>query len=609
EFFAQIHQLIHGGRDRAVRVPATVDALAALARGGWIAEDEARDLSAAYTLYRTIEHRVQMVDDRQTHLLPAGAALDGLAQLHGMADGAALLAALAPHVERTSAIYQGLEPEGEPGLPRESANLQAALGGMGFAGEGAATAAARIERWRAGTYPALRSAAAQEALEAVLPGLARALGEAPDPAAAILRLDHLLTGLPSALNFFRLLEAQPALARLLGAILSHAPPLAEALGRRPALFDALIDATALDPPGSVDELVSEMTPRDGTSYEGVLDHVRHIAGEKRFALGVQLIAATADPSAVGGGYARVAEAAIEVMAQAVERDFARRHGRVPDSELVVLALGRLGSSELTHASDLDLVYLFTGDYRAESDGEKPLAATLYYNRLAQRLTAGLSVPTPAGALYEIDTRLRPSGGEGPLVVSLDGFARYQREQAWTWEHMALCRARPVFGSPAARASVGAIIADVLNGDRPARDIVADAAAMRREMAAHKPPAGPLDVKLLPGGLVDLEFTVHALQLTHRTGFDPRLPQAIAALAGAGLAPGDLLDAHRFLKRLLIVTRLVAPDGQVPGAATQALVARALALGGWAAVMERLDATRATVAQAWHNLTERTNHGA
>ena len=225
--------------------------------------------------------------------------------------------------------------------------------------------------------------------------------------------------------------------------------------------------------------------------------------------------------------------------------------------VVILALGRMGGQALTHASDLDLVYLFTGDYSAESDGLKPLGAVVYYNRLAQRVTAALSVATAAGPLYEVDTRLRPSGAQGPLSVSLDGFARYQREDAWTWEHMALTRARPVFGSSAARAAVQAIVDDVLNGARPKRDILADAIRMRDEMATHKPPAGPLDAKLLPGGLVDLEFAVHVLQLRHKTAFTPRLREAIRLLAAKGLMPETMAEAHALLSRLLVTLPYVA----------------------------------------------------
>ncbi len=609
EFFAQIHQLIHGGRDLAVRVPATRDALAALAAHGWIDADDAVALSAAYTLYRTIEHRAQMVEDRQTHALPAGAALESLAALHGLPDGAALLALLAPHVAHTERVYAALEPDAAPGLSQDPATLAVMLQEEGFAGDTVDRAIERIAQWRAGAYPALRSGAARAALEAVLPGLVRALGQAADPAEAVLRLDRILAKLSSAINFFRLLEAQPALAALLTAILSHAPPLADALGRRPELFDALLDASALDPVGDVAALAAQMMPRErDADYQAVLDQARRVVGEHRFALGVQIVAHAADPLAVAASYARVAEAAIGVIARATIAEFAGVHGQVPGSELVILALGRLGGGVLTHASDLDLIYVFTGDYAAESDGARPLGAVLYYNRLAQRLTAALSVPTPAGPLYDIDTRLRPSGTQGPLVVSMTGFARYQREAAWTWEHMALARARPLFGSAAAQAEAQAVIDDVLRGARPQRDLAADAEKMRTDIAAHKPPAGPLDVKLLPGGLVDLEFTVHLTQLAARTGFDPNLGGAIDKLAAAGLLAPGLRAAHDLLTRLLVITRLVAPDGAVPGEATRALIVAAMGASDWASLVALIDATRQEVRESWQQAIERYRHG-
>ncbi|MBA4047058.1 MAG: glutamine-synthetase adenylyltransferase [Sphingomonas sp.] len=599
EFFAQIHQLIHGGRVHDLRTPATRDALAALAAHGVIDPAEAGSLADAYTLARTIEHRVQMIDDRQTHTLPMGAALDGAARLHGLPDGDALVALLAPHVARVERIYAALEPDQAPGLAADPAGLVPELQASGFSEDAARRAVERITHWRSRAYPALRSAAAQTALEAAMPGLTRGFAQAADPAAAVLRLDRILARLPSAINFFRLLEAQPPLAMLLGTILSHAPLLADALGARPELFDALIDASALDPVGNVDALAASMMPRDADApYEVVLDHVRRVVGEQRFALGVQIIAHAADPLAVAAGYARVAEAAIGVIARETIAIFARAHGRVPGSELVILALGRLGGGALTPASDLDLIYLFTGDHQAESDGAKPLGAVHYYNRLAQRLTAALSVPTPAGTLYEVDTRLRPSGGDGPLVVSMAGFERYQREAAWTWEHMALARARPVFGSAEARAEAQRIIDTVLRGARPVRDLVADAVKMRGDMALHKPPSGPLDVKLLPGGLVDLEFTVHLTQLRHGTGLNPDLRQAIDALVAQSLLPPTLARAHDVLTRLLVITRLVAPDGVEPGAATQMLMAAAMGLDDWLALVALLDATRQNVARGW-----------
>jgi glutamate-ammonia-ligase adenylyltransferase len=601
EFFAQIHQLIHGGRDASVRPPATREALARLAAAGWIDPDEAATLIDGYTLLRTIEHRVQMIDDRQTHALPTGDALEQVAKLHGLNDAQSLLDLLAPHVAGIGRIYDALDDNVRPAFSHDAVTLEADLTRAGFTD--VAAARQRIETWRGAAYPALRSAAAREALEAVLPTLVPALAGAPVPQAALLRLDTLLERLPSAINIFRLLEARPGFATLLATILSHAPTLADDLGRRPDLLDGLIDASAFDPVGDVASLMAAMRGHEaGGDYQTRLDHVRRIVGERRFALGAQIVAGAADPLDVAAGYARVAEAAIGVLADATIADFARAHGTVPGSELVVLALGRMGGAMLTHASDLDLVYLFTGAFTAESNGPKQLGATLYYNRLAQRLTAALSVATPAGPLYEIDTRLRPSGGQGPLVVTLDSFARYQHEDAWTWEHMALTRARPVFGSTEARTAVSTVIAEVLGGMRPERDIVTDAVKMRAEMATHKPPRGDLDAKLLPGGLVDLEFAVHVVQLVAHAGLQPNLGAAIDDLVSTGLLPHTMRTAHDVLTRLLVTLRLVAPDAQVPSAATQALIARALGLADWPAVVATLATTRQEVERVWHEVT-------
>lgn len=592
EFFTQVHQLIHGGRDPALRTPATREALAALAGAGRIDADDAAALSEAYVRLRTIEHRAQMIEDRQTHELPSGVALDRLARLHGLSDGDALLGFLAPHVGRVAAIYDGLVPHSVDRLSGDEALLTEQLASFGFVDSG--TAAARIDVWRSGRYPALRSSVARDALELVLPALTRALADAPDPYGALIGLDRLLERLPSAINIFRLLEARPGLIAILATILSQAPTLTADLERRPGLLDGLIDASAFDPVGDVAALIGEMRAGEkDADYQSELEHVRRVVGEKRFALGAQIVLGAADPLDVAAGYARVAEAAVVTLAEATVRDFAAMHGRVAGGELLILALGRLGGTAMTHASDLDLIYLFTGDFRGESDGAKPLGATLYYNRLAQRLTSALSVPTAAGPLYQVDTRLRPSGAQGPLVVSLHSFERYQREEAWTWEHMALTRARPVFGSAAARQAAGNVIDAALRRDT-GRDIAADARAMRIEMAAHKPPAGPLDAKLLPGGLVDLEFAAHVAQLVNRTGFDPHLGRAIDALIASGLLPKSARAAHDLLTRLLVTLRLVAPDAKPPSGSTRALVACALGLPDWDSVLAAFEATRQEV---------------
>ncbi|WP_238147113.1 bifunctional [glutamine synthetase] adenylyltransferase/[glutamine synthetase]-adenylyl-L-tyrosine phosphorylase [Rhizorhabdus dicambivorans] len=598
EFYAQIHQLIHGGREPQLRTPATLDALAALGEAGRIEPETAAGLADAYRLYRTIEHRLQMVDDHQTHRLPRQPeALDNVARLHGLDDGAALVALLQPHIERVGALYDGLDPEDEQRLPQSPEKLEAALAGVGFADPAAARQ--RIEAMREGKSRSLRTPVAQAALEAMLPTLVAALGKAPSPQDALNRFEDLVTGLPSAINLFRLLQARPALARALIDVLSHAPTLSQALGRRPALLDGLIDATALAPPPPLETLVDEFQAGERSdSYEQLLDGVRQRVGERRFALGVQLIEAVSDPIDVANGYARVAEAALDVLARATVAEFEENHGRIPGGELIVVALGRLGGGALTHASDLDIVYLFTGDFMAESDGRKPLGATTYFNRLAQRVSGALSVPTAAGPLYEVDTRLRPSGTQGPLCVSIDSFAQYQREQAWTWEHMALTRARTIFGSAAARGAVDAIIAEVLGRERDDAALTADVVKMRGEIARHKPPSSPFDVKLIAGGLVDAEFAVHLLQLRHRAGFDPRLRTAMRMLADQGLIDPQLVPAHELMTRMLVTLRLVSPASAEPPEASKPLVARTCGQADWETLVKAYESARALVSKEW-----------
>ena len=599
EFFIQIQQLIHGGREPALRTPATLDALRALEEAGRIAAADAALLANAYPLFRRIEHRLQMVDDRQTHRLPAEAdALDNVARLDGLADGAALLDQLRPHVEAVGQLYDTLGGEGAPRLPTDAAALEAQLALAGFVDPGAARA--RIEGWRSGRMRSLRTPAAIEAFEAMLPVLVEALGGAPDPGRAINRFDDILAGLPAGINFYRLLEARPVLTQWLAAILSHAPALADTLGRRPELLDGLIDASAFDPVDDVTALRARFgkADRPGDTYEMLLDRVRRRVNETRFALGVQIVVGQADPIEVGRGYARVAEAAIGVLADAATAEFEAAHGQVPGARLVILGLGRLGGGVLTHASDLDLIYLFSGSHEGESDGKKPLRATDYFNRLAPRITAALSVPTAAGRLYEVDTRLRPSGSEGLLAISLDSFAAYQRDAAWTFEHMAMTRARPVYGAPADRAALAQILGAILTSPRDPLRTTADAVAMRAEIARHKKPRGPLDIKLGDGGLVDLEFAVQTLQLLTGVGLTPDLGEAIAALVEASLVPPEIAAAHQLLTRMLLTLRIVAAESGEPAPASRDLVARACGTESWEELLAAHAVARQTVTTLW-----------
>lgn len=611
EFYAQTHQLIHGGRNPALRLRGTRASLDALAAAGIIPREDAQVLGDSYDRLRTLEHRLQMVGDQQIHALPSDwAAIEQVARLEGVADSKTLLTEITRITQAVGERYDALiASTGAPApvLPA-SGKPAATLSHFGFAD--ADELAQRIDGWRSGKLRALRSEAARRAFDAIQPRLLAALAAAPEPERAFLRWEQLLANLPTAINLFNLLEARPALLDLLARILALAPPLADELARRADLLDPLIDASAFELPGDVTALAREFGQGESDDdYQRVLDRVRRKVGEKRFAQGVQLIEGATDPLALSAALARVAEAAILVLGDATVAEFARVHGRIPGSELVILGLGRMGGGALTHASDLDLVYLFTGSFDAESAGARPLGATLYYNRLCQRVTGALSVPTAEGALYEVDTRLRPSGDQGPLAVAFDAFARYQREQAWTWEHMALCRARPLYGSPMAREALCDIVLSVLTHPRDVAKLRGDVLAMREAMARHKPARGPLDAKLARGGLVDVEFLVHYLQLGTGNGIPgvltPHLREALCRLVAAGLLPAAMIGAHDTLARLLVAARLLAPDAQEPPPAARGVLAKACGCGDWQVLREALADARRQVAAVWRALLGET----
>lgn len=605
EFFTQVQQLVHGGREPALRAPATLDALKVLAEAGHLPVDAAKAIGDAYRALRTAEHRVQMIDDRQEHRLPTGEALEAVARLGGHADGAALLAELRPHVEVVGKSFDVLVQTPDGRLSNHPDLLRDELRTMGWPDPDAV--ARHVAEWRTGKSRALRSPAAKTAFENMLPALLPRIAAAADPQRALNRFSDVVGRLSSGLNFFRLLQARPQLAELLALILAQAPALADQLAQQPSLLDGLIDESSLAELPDADTLTARGTRAiAGASLDVALDRVRRLVGERRFALGVQLMTATRDPIALAEGYSALAEACVRVVAAKVQESFAEAHGSIAGGHLAVVALGRFGGHALTDASDLDLIFLFEAPDGAQSDGARPLGATDYYNRLASRIVAGLSLPTAAGPLYDVDTRLRPQGEQGMLAVSLAAFEAYQRTEAWTWEHLALCRARPITGDAAFQERVAVLIRTILGEPRDAAKVRQDAAAMRTEMARHKPPSGPFDVKLGAGGLVDLEFTVHLLQLTSGKGLDPRLEVAIAELAAAGLIDSEADAELRLLSRFLVVFRLVVPGNaaDVPEA-SRALVASLCGQESWNGLLAALDEARARIAARWQRVREGT----
>ncbi|MEL6706891.1 MAG: bifunctional [glutamate--ammonia ligase]-adenylyl-L-tyrosine phosphorylase/[glutamate--ammonia-ligase] adenylyltransferase [Pseudomonadota bacterium] len=616
EFLVQTHQLIHGGRDPLLRVQGTRAALDALARAGRLEPEHAAILGDNYERLRVIEHRLQMINDRQTHSLPSGEALDDVARLDGRPDGAALINELRGLTDQTAGIFAELI--GAPDAPEVSITpepmleeeREERLDTLGF--DNAEELSARIAAWRDGRYQTLRSQQALAAFDELTPALLEALAGSDDPMRALIRWEALLERAPSAVTLFRLLNAEPGLLDRLMAALTLAPTLSDELARKPELLDILLDPNALELPGSVEEIVAlieRTAERD--DYEALLDAIRRVTGELRFALGLQLIEGLSDPVDTGAALSRIAEAALSLAVPAAHAEFAERHGRIEGTELLVLGLGRFGGGALTHASDLDVVYLYAGEASGPSDGARSISATNYYNRLAGRVTAALSVPTAQGALYEIDTRLRPQGAQGPLAVSCEAFEKYQREAAWTWEHMALSRARVLVGSGEGRTTLNAIMRKVIQRQRDPEELRKTVGDMRAQMAEHKSPSGPLDVKRLRGGLVDCEFLVHFFQLRgvtkggaplarkHPEAYSPDLGTAIPSLIRAGMLPEDFRPDYDLLTRMLTALRLLAPGGVEPPACAADALARACQVEDYDSLLKRFTDARGRVCALWN----------
>ena len=457
EFFVQTQQLIAGGRFRELRGRETVPMLGELAKRNWIT-DEARDaLASQYWFLRRVEHAIQMVADEQSHTLPeTDAGLQRIAHLLGFEDAEAFSKAFRAALHEVERHYAALfesAPELSSGIGNlvftgevdDPGTLQT-LATLGF--ERASDIARIIRTWHFGRYKATQSAEARERLTELTPALLQAFGQTRRADEALLRFDAFLSGLPAGIQLFSLLQSNPALLKLLATILSSAPALAAIITRRPHVFDGLLDPALLAELPSRDYLAARLTAflENTTAHEEVLDRLRIFAAEQKLLIGVRLLAGAIDANRAGRAFSHLADLTIGAALEAVVTEFAIRHGKVPGGRVAILGMGKLGSRELTASSDVDLILLYDHDDDADqSDGDKPLAPSHYFARMTQRLIAAVSAQTAEGVLYELDLRLRPSGNKGPVATHIDAFKKYQRNEAWTWEHMALTRARLVAG--------------------------------------------------------------------------------------------------------------------------------------------------------------------
>ncbi|MEM1374037.1 MAG: glutamine-synthetase adenylyltransferase [Pseudomonadota bacterium] len=567
EFFAQTRQLIAGGRDAGLRAPSTRAALQALTGAGWVKEETRQALDAAYASHREVEHRLQMLRDAQTHSLPhADDGLDRLAAFMGL-ERAALDRRLTDTLETAHALTEPFfspTPAADP-VPAFGAEITG--------------------RWQ--SYPALRSDRAVRLFDRIGPRIMERLSRADDPERALRHFDAFLSGLPAGVQVFSLFEANPELVDLLADIAAVAPALAEYLGRNAQVFDAVLDGSFFqDWPGC-----AALTQRLGArlaalgDYELKLDEARVWMKEWHFRVGVHLLRGLATPEEAGRHYADLAEATLAALYPVVAQNFAARHGPAPGQGAAVVAMGSLGAGRLHAASDLDLLVIYDARGVEASEGPKPLPTRPCYARLTQALITALSAPTARGKLYEVDMRLRPSGRNGPLATALAAFEAYQTDEAWTWEHLALTRARVVAGEAAVGGEVERVRCDVIAQPRDRAKVAADVADMRRRIFEARPGEGGLAAKDGPGRLQDLELFAQTVALL--AGSDTREMNAQLTAGGeAGLIPAaDLFWNVRAITRLVL--KPGSPTNVLSGAGQARLLLRDTELATLDALTDRL----------------------
>jgi glutamate-ammonia-ligase adenylyltransferase len=480
-----------------------------------------------------------------------------------------------------------------------------------------------VRGWHHGRYRSMRSARARELLTELMPALLGALARTANADTAFLNFDAFLKELPAGVQLFSLFQANPELLDLVAMVMGTAPRLAAYLAANPALLDGVLAGRFFEPPPSADEMTRELDVREtqARDFEDTLEIARRFANDLRFRIGVLTMNGMLDVDTAGRALSDGAVVLIRRLLRDVVASFEAAHGRVPAGEFAVLALGKLGGCELTESSDLDLVFVYDADSAAErSDGPKPLAVSQYYARLGQRLISALTAPTSEGTLFAVDMRLRPSGNAGAIAASLDAFRQYHRENAWTWEHMALTRARVIAGDPpddtpgGLGAKVAAEIARQVARPRDAQALLGDVAAMRRRIRESHPGSSPWDVKYRSGGLVDVEFIAQYLILANAA----RHPEAISgatAVAYERLAAAGAIDdgtattlrnAGRLWRTLQGLFRLTvegpfdeskAPEG------LKAVLARAAGASDFAALRAAMEDTAAEVARLYDALIE------
>ncbi len=580
EFYAQIFQLISGGREPELRAAATCNALNALEENQKLSTVDNKILQDAYRFYRTLEHRLQMINDDQTHSMPQSPEdLARITSFMGYKTQADFEEDLKHHLHNVHGLFTDLlkdshqDQDIDPLLafPPDDFNQDTLEVITSYGYQDAKAIHTIISRWLLGRYRACRTKRARDLLHNLIPEILSNFGKYAQPDTGFHKFDTFLSRLPSGVQLFSFIKAQPWLLELLSEIIGIAPDLADQLAKRPLLLDAVLNNNFFEASFNRQDLNEQLASQLAVAkdFQDILDIMRKWASEQKFQVGVQILRNNIDAKTAGKNLSLLAEVILDAMLNKVIEDFSKKHGKIEGSEFAVLALGKLGGRELTTTSDLDLVFIYDAKSAPlMSDGQKPLSINHYFARFSQQYINALTAMTAEGRLYEIDMRLRPSGNAGPIAVTLTSFKEYQQRDAWTWEHLALTRSRSVSGSDHLKEKITQAIAQSLRReDRDPKKLLKDTCDMREKLRNEFDTRHIWSLKQIRGGLVDIEFICQYLILKHAAGH-PQILTAntldqISVLREKNILSKDHADllsqSCEFMQNLQIILRLCYGD--------------------------------------------------
>ncbi len=553
EFYAQSQQLIWGGRVLEFRTQKTLETLEVLNKHGHISTKDKNALHEAYLYLRVLEHRLQMVADEQTHTLPETIEkMHRISAFMGYDSIASFETQTLYHLQTVTDIYTNLFSDKNIGQ-KEIIGTENIF--QKFKNPSAVNTI--LSHWQSGVYRATRSDKSKQLLIQLEGQILNAFLNTEKPDETLLLFDKFLEKLPSGVQLFSLFKSNPELLHLIARIMGSAPRIGERLVQHPNLLDSLLTGRYLEPCVETKELqrILQNDFNDARDFQDILETSRRFKSEFFFEQGMRVLENKTTPAKASVDLSSIADVVLQGLIPNTVKNMQYNAGNMLGGDFAIVAMGKLGSNEMTYQSDVDLIFIYNHpDKNAKSDGKRSLVPTQYYTGLCQRIITAISSMTGEGQLFEADMRLRPNGNSGAIATALDSFINYYDNQSWTWEKLALTRGRIVYSSSnKLRDKIEQSITHTLSRKWDNNVLRKDIVEMRNRMQKEFNNDNPFNIKQCVGGLIDVEFIAQTYQLLYAHKYPKILHNNTHACYNALLQHNIInIETHEILTKALVL---------------------------------------------------------